>query len=550
MKRLFLLLFLLPFLAHAQSGGLAPGKNLKDLKVKPQPATVKPIKTPDVAKVNGPNKEVLQYANTITASDLEAHLEFLASDELEGRETGTRGQKTAAKYLATQFQKMGLKPGNGDSYYQEYELTRTMIEDVTLSFDGKEKLAFGKGFAFYDKGAFAAGQTAPLAFGGYGIESKGYNNLSGLDLKGKAVLVLAGEPEKDGKSIIEGSTDDEPAFDTGKKQELLQAAGATAMLVVLPNARFKSLAGNPWLRHMMESPSLRLTHLEKKRIPMAFISEDMANKLLKKSKKSVEEWKNALAANASVPAVAFGKYKFELETEANQEVIIAENVLGFIEGTDKKEEVVVVTAHYDHLGVRDGVVYNGADDDGSGTAALLEIAEAFMKAVEDGKGPRRSILVMPVSGEEKGLLGSRYYTDFPIYSLENTVCNLNVDMIGRIDDHHENGNYIYVIGSNMLSNDLHEANELANKQVTQLELDYRYNTKDDPNRYYYRSDHYNFAKNKVPCIFYFSGVHEDYHKSTDTIEKIDFKKSERVAQLIFATAWEVANRNARLKLNE
>jgi len=172
-----------------------------------------------------------------------------------------------------------------------------------------------------------------------------------------------------------------------------------------------------------------------------------------------------------------------------------------------------------------------------------------MLAKRDGKGPRRSILIMPVSGEEKGLLGSKYYTDNPVFPLIKTIANLNIDMIGRIDNMHLDGNYVYLIGSDMLSKDLHNINEEINKKHIGLELDYTYNTDDDPHRYYYRSDHYNFAKNNIPVIFYFNGVHEDYHKTTDTIEKIDFNKIEKITRFVFLTAWELANKEERIKLN-
>ena len=180
----------------------------------------------------------------------------------------------------------------------------------------------------------------------------------------------------------------------------------------------------------------------------------------------------------------------------------------------------------------------------------MEIAQAFMLAKKEGNGPRRSVLIMPVSGEEKGLLGSKYYADNPIYPLENTIANLNVDMIGRIDDYHDNPDYVYLIGSDRLSTELHQISEDVNKQYINLELDYKFNEEDDPNRYYYRSDHYNFAKNNIPVIFYFNGIHEDYHKPTDTIEKIDFDKIQKIARLIFLTAWEVANKDERLVVDK
>ena len=234
----------------------------------------------------------------------------------------------------------------------------------------------------------------------------------------------------------------------------------------------------------------------------------------------------------------------------SNQTIRGENVLGYIEGTDLKDELIIITAHYDHLGKHDSLIFNGADDDASGVAGAMEIAEAFMIAKKEGYGPRRSILIMPVSGEEKGLLGSEYYTDNPIYPLENTIANLNIDMIGRLDDWHDNGNYVYLIGSDRLSLELHNLNEEINAKYIGLDLDYRFNDEEDPNRYYYRSDHYNFAKNNIPVIFYFNGIHEDYHRPSDTIEKLVFNKIETITKLIFLTAWELANRDERIKLRD
>lgn len=224
----------------------------------------------------------------------------------------------------------------------------------------------------------------------------------------------------------------------------------------------------------------------------------------------------------------------------------SENVWAFIEGSEKPEEVLVISAHYDHVGKKNGEVYNGADDNGSGTSSILEIAEAFALAKKNGAGPKRSILFLHVTGEEHGLHGSRFYTENPLFPLANTIADLNVDMVGRRDDLHPNtNNYIYLIGSDRLSTDLHNISEEANKKYTQLELDYKYNAEDDPNRFYYRSDHYNFAKNGIPSLFYFNGTHDDYHQPTDDVSKIEFDALQKRVQLIFATAWELANRENR-----
>lgn len=229
----------------------------------------------------------------------------------------------------------------------------------------------------------------------------------------------------------------------------------------------------------------------------------------------------------------------------------SENVLGYIKGSEKPDEIIVISAHLDHVGTdKDGNVFNGADDDGSGTVSIMEMARAFQQAVKDGNGPKRSILFLHVTGEEIGLYGSKYYVENPIFPLENTVANLNIDMIGRIDPNKkDNPNYVYLIGSNMLSQELQDVSTDVNNRYINMELDYTFDAPDDPNRFYYRSDHYNFAKNGVPVIFYFNGVHEDYHKMTDTPDKIEYELMAKRAKLIFLTAWELANREKRIALD-
>lgn len=229
----------------------------------------------------------------------------------------------------------------------------------------------------------------------------------------------------------------------------------------------------------------------------------------------------------------------------------SENVLAYIPGSEKPEELIVITSHLDHVGIDgEGNIFNGADDDGSGTVAMLMMAKAFQQAVKDGKGPKRSILFLHVTAEEIGLMGSAYYVENPVFPLANTVCNLNIDMIGRIaPEKKDNPNYLYLIGSNMLSQELQDVSTEVNSKYINLELDYKFDAPDDPNRFYYRSDHYNFAKNNIPVIFYFNGVHEDYHKITDTPDKIEYGLLEKRTKLIFLTAWELANRDKRIALD-
>ena len=235
-----------------------------------------------------------------------------------------------------------------------------------------------------------------------------------------------------------------------------------------------------------------------------------------------------------------------LNAKSNENLSDSENIWAYIEGSEKPDEVLVISAHYDHVGIKNGDIYNGADDDGSGTVALLEIAQAFQIAKKAGHGPKRSILFLHVTGEEHGLHGSRFYAENPLFPLANTITNINIDMIGRRDDAHANSNnYVYVIGANRLSTDLDNICTIANAKYTNLVLDYKFNDPKDPNHFYERSDHYNFAKNGIPSVFFFNGVHADYHKASDSPDKIEYDALTKRAQFAFVTAWELANRTQR-----
>ena len=229
----------------------------------------------------------------------------------------------------------------------------------------------------------------------------------------------------------------------------------------------------------------------------------------------------------------------------------SQNVVAYIKGSEFPDEVLIISAHSDHLGIKDSIINPGADDNGSGTSAIMEIAEAFKIAQQKGFGPKRSILFLHFTGEEEGLYGSRYYTEHPIFALENTVADLNIDMIGRVDKlHKDDENYIYLIGSDRISTELHYISETANKEFTHLNLDYTYNAENEPNGYYFRSDHYNFAQHGIPVIFYFNGEHEDYHLPSDTADKINYPLLAKRTKLIFATAWYIANSPKKLNPNK
>jgi hypothetical protein len=491
----------------------------------------------------------MKYANTITAGELRAHLEILASDEYEGRETGLKGQKMAAEYISSYFKLLGIAPCVDGSYYQEFPLKTESSLNSTLSVGGLS-YEFMDGYFFFpgfDQGLISADE---VVFAGYGIDTDGYNDYQGLDVKGKVVMVLDGEPfSKDGKSYVSGEQKaGEWTTEWRNKRDAATDRGAIAIIVVKKD--YDSYVGR--IKYWLTSPGMRLDYDEKRGeevLPTFFVSEKIAKEISASAKSmDLAAIRKKISKKGKSIHSTF-KSDLKIDVKREEEKFTAENVLAFIPGSDPelKDEVVIITAHYDHVGVNDkGEVYNGADDDGSGTVTALELAQAFKAAYDEGNGPRRSVLVMTVSGEEKGLLGSEWYAEYPIFPLEKTVCDLNIDMIGRTDAEHDHENYIYLIGSDKLSTELHELSENANSTYTNLELDYTYNRPEDPNRFYYRSDHYNFAKNNIPVIFYFSGVHEDYHQPGDDVEKILFDKMAVIGKLVFYTAWEVANRDKKL----
>ncbi|MDC3220192.1 M28 family peptidase [Flavobacteriales bacterium] len=495
------------------------------------------------------DKVAVKYAETITKTELSQHLHEIASDNYEGRETGMIGQKMAAAYLAGEFNSYGIQPFKG-SYFQKFPLILQYAYGVDVS-SSDSSFKWMRDFYYWHELDNKKVDIKEIAFIGYGISNDKYNDYTNIDVSGKGVIFYDGEPSKKGSLFLsEAGLPSEWSMDPLNKINFAIEKGARAIFIVKKN--HKEIVGNESYQHYMEEPKMLLNKTLKDRltVPVLYISEDMAKALtggLLDFDKTLAKINKKGKAKSSVHTLS---KTFYVDVNRQNDNLTSENVLAFIEGSDLKNEVVVITAHYDHIGKNGDEIFNGADDDGSGTVALLEIAEAFQIAKREGKGPRRSILIMPVSGEEKGLLGSEFYSDHPLLPLRNTVANLNIDMIGRMDENYKGDpNYIYLIGSDILSQDLHDISEQANKTYSNLKLDYRYNDLNDPNRFYYRSDHYNFAKHNIPCIFYFNGVHEDYHQSSDTVEKIDFEKIEKISRLIFYTAWDLVNRDERIKLN-
>jgi hypothetical protein len=460
----------------------------------------------------------LKYAATITAQDLEKHLTYLASDELEGRDTGEKGQKLAAAYLAEFYQGLGLIAPVEGSYYQKFNLASVSFPEISLNV-GKQKLVNNEDFVFIGDGDVRKAAKTELVFLGLATEE----NLKKVNVKGKLVGLWAIGSRA--QTVVE---------------DVMKAGAAGIVIVTMEGqANFDRLAN----RYKALSGRGRLGfETETKQEPIFLVSSDKMATLFNTP---VEILKEAAKNNPESIKAQAATYLIKKD----KKLVPTENVMAFLEGTDKKEEVLVISSHYDHVGINSkGEINNGADDDGSGTVTVMELAEAFALAAKEGHRPRRSILFLNVTGEEKGLLGSEYYADHPIFPLENTVNNINIDMVGRIDYEYqnaENKDYIYVIGSEMLSSHLKIINEYNNITYTNLILDYRYDAEDDPNRFYYRSDHYNFAKHNIPVIFFFNGVHDDYHQPTDTVDKIEFPLMTKRAKLVFHTAWDLANRAQR-----
>ncbi|MBT1708105.1 M28 family peptidase [Fulvivirgaceae bacterium PWU5] len=475
-----------------------------------------------------------KYGDLITSSDLKENLSVLASDALEGRETGKRGQKMAAAFIKAHFEELGLTgPVDGNSYYQAVELYTSIPGDIYIK-AGQQKFTNFEDVVFYGNGDSGGEVSLPLVFAGKG-RKEDFDQLGSVENKAVVILVESEENFRDPMAI---------ARERKARMVLLWNNNADAFKDLVN--QFKSYLGGGAL-------SLKKPEANSASSGIFFISTATATKVLNQPSEKLLK-----ATNEDTKKGALKKIKpttLTYKTAMDVKVLKTDNVLGYLEGTDKKDELVVVTAHYDHIGKKSGgegdLINNGADDDGSGTVSVLQLAKAFATAKKEGKGPRRSMLFMLVTGEEKGLLGSDYYTQHPVFPLEKTVVDLNIDMVGRRDPQHkDSAPYVYVIGSDKLSTELHNINEAANKTYTNLLFDYTYNDQNHPDRLYYRSDHWNFAKNNIPIVFYFDGIHEDYHQPTDEVSRIEFDLLSKRAQAVFYTAWEVANREQRIQADK
>jgi hypothetical protein len=488
------------------------------------------------------NPTAVKYSKIVSAELARKHLSIIASDEFEGRETGKPGAEKAAKYIANEFKALGLLPGVKGSYFLDVPIVEPSFTVNALTANGKS-YTIGTDFSATGNTGVKTVTANDFVFIGYGIGADTYDDLKNTDIAGKVVLYIStGEPVNNGVFKVTG-TDKTSNWSTDRSRRIQFIQSKKPALI---------LAVNPAGGAVRRSNGARMT-LKNENIsaPVYTITPAIANDLLKPTGKTIAQLKSEIDQNGT-PQTQIIKVDFSTTYAGTEKPVKAVDVVGILPGRDAKlkKEYLVISAHYDHIGMlpegtKGDRIYNGADDDGSGTTAMLEIARAFSKAKKAGKGPRRSILFLGNVGEEKGLLGSEYYGEHPVVPMANTIADLNIDMIGRVGEEYvgkpDSANTVYVIGSSMLSSDLHKAGEKANNTYTKLNLDYKYDDPNDPNRFYYRSDHYNFAKHNVPIIFYFNGVHKDYHGLGDEVSKINFPLLAKRAQLVYFTAWDLAN---------
>lgn len=508
--------------------------------------------------VNGQNGGIQLAEESITQADLKRHLSIIASDALKGRNTGSKEQLMAAEYIANHL-KMSKMEGVvnsviGKSHFQYLDLIGAQLKSMSLK---SQTASFVFEDDYYGTSIYRdSGINLESAFVGYGIESESFNDYENVDLEGKVAIILWGEPENENGDYLINQSDIPSAWGGTygwlKKSKVAKRRGAEEVIFVLEDEdyekRLKKYSDYIYTSRF-KLPDSRDFNGVSGKYGGIYFNQNKIESLCGISDKDLEKYFKSLRNNKPELPVSSGS--LFIQTKYNQNIVSAPNILGLIKATEETDETVVVTAHYDHIGFDSEGIYNGADDNGSGTVSVLEIVEAFSIAKANGIELNKNILFMWFTGEEKGLLGSRYFCDFnPAIPLENIVCNVNIDMVGRVDDdHEENRDYVYSIGSDRLSSELKSLCEKVNKEVSDIEIDYSYDALDDPNNFYKRSDHYNFAKNDIPVVFYFNGTHDDYHQTTDTVEKIQFDVMEKRVRMIFRTILEIAQMEGRFELD-
>lgn len=508
-----------------------------------------------------PNAELARWLASITSENLKADLFFLSSDEMQGRYSLSPEGKIASQWIASQFMKYGLEPaGDGGTYFQQFPIVTELVDLDRSGLRIEIASAGGMMVRDYTAGGPLPGQalseaSGPVVFAGFGISAPqyGYDDYAGLDVRGKVVLVLVHDPGEDrADSPFKGTWNTRYAYSWYKRRDEARSHGAIAIVTIAESRRHvPSEPRDPDQAEFASGTPTQSLDIPGD-IPTTTISEAGANELLSANGKSAAELRREIDASLKPHSFTLEGVRATVrKVSSDRRVVTARNVVGLLEGIDPKlkVEVVVVTAHYDHLGARSGRIFNGADDNGSGVVALLNIARAY-RANEIRT--KRSILFIAFEAEEQGLLGSFAYVQHPVFPLDKTVANINSDMIGRDEDTYrakpeEHRNSVNIIGT-LYSPDLRAVNERANQAVG-LTLDYK-TDKDDSESWFFRSDQYAFADASIPVIFYTTGFHRDYHTSRDTWDRINYPKLAAVTRLMFLTSLEVANAATRPKFVE
>lgn len=500
--------------------------------------------------VNLPAASIYDFDKTITMEGLKSDLTVIASDEFEGRETGEEGIQKAANYISKRYEAMGLTPvGDNGTYEQFYDLSAPVVERYSyVVADTEGSLISETALNKEETGDFitliggTSNVSGEIVFAGLGISNDNVNQYP-EEVADKWILVILDRELTNQRAL----------------QSLVRSGEASGVILVMDQNDPADFLENAEQAQSSigTGGNLSLAYLEDNSSRTAAwnrIKPELAVQLLgQKDLVALAKMEEAIKGSPASFKPRALNYTLSHEVSINSNTVQASNIAAFLEGSDPmlKDEVVVLSSHYDHVGIgrpdsTGDTIYNGADDDGSGTVGLLNTAQAMLAAKKAGAGPRRSVLFLHVSGEEKGLLGSRYYSDHPIYEIDKTVANINVDMIGRVDKEHEvDKDYIYVIGGEIISSGLDSLLISANQASVNLDLSKRYNDLEDPNQFYRRSDHWNFGRLGVPFIFFFNGVHDDYHQPSDSIEKIEWEALTKRTQLIYTVTAMIANSDER-----
>lgn len=534
--------------------------------VAPYPSTSSQRRTSRTAVTTA--VEPSRIAERITAAELRDYLFFIASDEMEGRDTPSRGLDLAAKFIAMQLSRWGIKPGGDNgTYFQQIALNRYKLDPDKTSVElGGEKYKFGDHFLAQVTGtgqSMSGSASGPLVYVSHGwvVKDKNIDAYTGISVKDKIMIVAgSGFPRGITRGDLIGERGDawSDPITYGQKNE---AKGA----IIIPS--FQNIAfWDRTLRNLVERGSIVVekfqTQAESSQFPVVIASPEMLTSIFRSERQSAVNLYQSSVGGEPLAAFDLSPNKTaSLTVSVATERLYTQNVIGIAEGSDPilKNEYVAIGAHYDHVGIGNPVggdaIYNGADDDGSGTVAMLTMAHALSQ----GPRPKRSMLFVWHAGEEKGLWGSRYFVENPTVPLGQIVTQINIDMIGRSKREGDTNpanrdlsgpNEVYVIGSRVMSTELGELTDRVNSAYLNLSYNYRYDDPKDPNRFFFRSDHYNYAQKGIPIVFFFTGVHEDYHRPGDHPDKIDYQKLEKVTQTIFMTAWEIANLSSRPKVDK